>query len=697
MNTELPIYDYRQQIVDTIENNPVTLISAETGAGKSTQLVQFLLEKGYEIIITQPRRLAASAVAERVAFECGCKLGDVVGYRTAYERSDSPDTRCLFCTDGLALVRELLGVRRKQILIIDEFHEGNLNIEVLTAWARKELLNGADFKLVIMSATMESDKLSKFFNDAPIISVPGRTFPVTEQAPRGRDLIEHTAMLLREGRNVLVFQPGKREINESIEQLKELVGSNAEILPLHGELPGNEQRKCFAHYSRPKCIVSTNVAQTSVTVDDIDAVVDSGMEKRKEVVDGVEGLYLRPISFADREQRKGRAGRCKPGIYTDWCEETKRFDFPVAEIHRVLLDHTVLRLAQAGFDMEELEFFHQPGKSKIHEAKRSLRLLGCMDDKGNVTEMGKKVSEIPLSVQFGRMIIEAEKLGVIGDVITIATIIEMGGITKKSQDRDKKPLWRKFCKDEETSDIMAQLQVWKKALEMDAYEMERNDIYSKAAFKVREQELHICELLKDRVPNLTSTGNRADILKAVCAGMVDHLYVQSYGKSYTNGDRQYRDLSYESVVRGGKWLVGLPFDIEVPMRRGGTKILNLITMATVVNTELLKEVAPHLIRTDKMINPYYDSSTQECISWTKVYFNGQLIDEHPVREPVSQIDSRVAGKILGEHEKRVLERKMRVEEERGCSYPRTDRHLSPKSENFNSLGAAFNALQKKGK
>jgi HrpA-like RNA helicase len=292
---------------------------------------------------------------------------------------------------------------------------------------KRQIEAGADFKVVLMSATLEADKLAAFFNGAPVIEVPGRLFPVEVKTPSMR-LIDDVAALVSAGRNVLVFQPGKQEITETCAAL-ERMEVNAEILPLHGELSPEEQAKCFRHYGRPKVVVSTNVAQTSVTIDDIDAVVDSGMERRIELVEGVEGLYLKPISLADSKQRKGRAGRTKPGIYIDHCGASNRPDFSVAEIMRKRLDQTVLRLAIAGFDMEELEFFHQPEKSEIHDARQTLIGLGCMKADGSVTKIGKFVNRLPVSVQYARMLVEAERLGVVDDVLTVAAIMEMGGIT----------------------------------------------------------------------------------------------------------------------------------------------------------------------------------------------------------------------------------------------------------------------------
>lgn len=623
MNESLPIAAFKRQIVDAVVGNPVVIITAQTGAGKSTQVPQFLLEEGYSIVVTQPRRLAARTVAARVAEEVGSEFGGLVGFRTAYERQDSLETECLFCTDGLALVRELVGAGRHQILVLDEVHEWNINIEVLLAWAKRQIESGANFKLVVMSATLEAEKLAEFFGGAPIIEVPGRLFPV-EEKPAGNDSLEgDVAELLRNGRNVLVFQPGKAEIAATTAWLQ-AANVNAEVLPLHGELTPEEQAACFRRYGRPKCVVATNVAQTSVTIDDIDAVVDSGMERRTELVDGVEGLYLKPISYADREQRKGRAGRCKAGVYVDWCPSADRLDFPKAEILRSRLDQTVLRLqVKAGIDAEELDFFHQPNKAEIHDAKRALKALGCMEENGTVTTVGRRVADLPVSVQFARMVIEAEKLGVVDDVISVAAILEQGEITARPKDRYDVPAWRELVKGEKESDVLAQLTVYKAALNMNAATMRENGIFAKAFFQAAEKRKHLAQALRGKV-RFGSNGKRENILRAVCAGMVDHLFQGSWG-IYQNGDGVGRELNRDSVVETTNWVVGLPFDLEIKTRRGGKMTLRLIRMVSKVDPSWLVEIAPQLAKEEHGLAPRYEPSIDSVASTTKVYFNGQLV------------------------------------------------------------------------
>jgi HrpA-like RNA helicase len=628
----LPIASYRSKIISAVRENRVVVITAETGAGKSTQVPQYLLAEGYNLVVTQPRRLAARTVSARVASELGEKLGETVGVRTRDDNVQSPATRCLFATDGLALVRELLGVGRHNVLVLDEVHEWNLNIEVLVAWAKLQLERGADFKVVLMSATLEAQKLAAYFGGTPVIEVPGRTFPVEEQ-DAGRDLSQDVADLLSQGRNVLVFQPGKAEIAKTVSDLKEMQGLRAEILPLHGELTPDEQQAAFKKYKQPKCVIATNVAQTSITIDDIDAVVDSGLERRIELVNGVEGLYLEPISLADAKQRKGRAGRTKPGIYIDHCDAGyDRLEFPKAEILRTRLDQTVLRLAEAGIDAEELTFFHQPDRTAIHEAKRALKALGCMGPDGEVTRKGQRVSKMPISVETACMVIEAEKRGVVDDVLTIAAILEIGEITSRKDEKGNPSLaWRELCPSEVESDLLAQLSVFKAAGEIKKEDLRKRGVHVKAYFQAKEVRRHLAESLRGKVRDFRSSGKREDILRSVCAGMVDHLYAYDSGE-YRNGDGISRQLNRESVIGAAEWLVGIPWDLQIKTRRGGMVTLHLVRMATKVNPDWLAEVAPQLVEKKLGLRPRYDSLEDAVVSTTQVCFNGRVVKEETVKD-----------------------------------------------------------------
>lgn len=626
MNENLPITAFRSQILEAVENHRVVVITAETGAGKSTQVPQYLAEAGHDVIVTQPRRLAARSVAERVAEEMNTRFGGRVGYRTGYERNDSAETQVLFCTDGLQLVREITGSGKAQVLVIDEVHEWNINIETLVAWARKRLAEEAPFKVVIMSATLEADRLAAYFaevtGECPVIKVPGRLFPVEKSEKSASSLIPKVTRMVGEGRNVLVFQPGKREIGDTIDELRKAQVS-AEILPLHGQLDPSDQRRVFRHYDLPKVVVSTNVAQTSVTIDDIDAVVDSGLERRIELVDGVEGLYLKPTSQADCEQRAGRAGRTKEGVYI-LCSSTSlssRPAFPVAEILRSRLDQVVLRLAVAGIDAAELDFFHQPDKGAITEAKRTCIALGFMTEDGQVTSLGRKAAKLPVGVKIARMVLEAAKRGCVEDVLTIAAIMETGSL--RSRDGN----WRYSTKEAE-SDLLAELDLWNVARGLSSRDMPDAGIFAKNYFKAKDLRSKLWSALKGLV-RIKNGGSRQDILMSVVAGMVDHLYQRGYrsryGYDYSNGETTTRRINRDSVVAdGAEWVVGLPFDLQVKTRRGGMITLNLIEWVTKVDPAWLVEVAPQLsgtLRRNYRFNP--TDGNVVCDLVTK--FNGQEV------------------------------------------------------------------------
>lgn len=633
---KLPIEEYKEIIKQAVAEHDVVVITAETGAGKSTQVPQYLMEAGHQVVVTQPRRLAARTVAARVAEELSYRLdqadqvgqtrgrlGDVVGYRTAFERKDSPDNKILFCTDGLQMVRELLGNQQTDVLVIDEVHEWNINIETLVAWTRQQISKGRKMKLVLMSATMEAEKLAKYYGeDTPVISVPGRLYPVSESQVGPRNMISKIQEMVKNGRNVLVFQPGKKEIAQTIEEL-EKAGVDAEILPLHGELTPEEQKRCFKSYGKPKVVVSTNVAQTSVTIPDIDAVVDSGMERRVELSDGIEGLYLKPISNADRMQRKGRAGRCKEGEYVlaSEIDAEDRPDFPKAEIERSRLDQLVLRLASIGFDATELEFFHQPEKKVLEEAKCALHALGAMNENGEVTKVGRLMSKLPLSVQYSRMLVEAQKHNVTDDVLTLVSILEVGGLRAKGNE------WKAYTQETE-SDLLAELDLWNAAQGKRNGELREMGIFSQSFYRAKELRKKLEGELRRNNLKQGSSGDRQAILKACVSGMVDHLY-QNRGGDYRNGDSSYRQLARESVVQeGSEWIVGQPKDIQFKNRKGRLCILNLVGMATKVDPKWLIEVAPQLVST-KQERFGWNSEEGEVTADEVTIFNGNEVGRKP--------------------------------------------------------------------
>lgn len=657
-NQPLPIDAFLPVILESVANNPVTIIVAETGAGKSTRVPRALLEAGKKVVVTQPRRLAAELVAERIASEHGTPIGSSVGYRLGGGvRVDSPKTRCLFITEGLALVRELMSSQDSHhydALVLDEVHEWHEDMEVLVAWCRRALANGASFRLVLMSAILEAEKLSAYFGGAPIINVPGRTFPVTNQEPESliagdqslwNPIERDVRRLVEQGRNVLVFVPGKPEIAQVCDMLKTC---GAEVLPLHGELEKSERQKCFAAYSHPKVIVSTNVAQTSITIDDIDAVVDSGLERRVEVVNGVEGLRLRLISKADSAQRRGRAGRCRAGIYIDHSDNAFRImpgvgmrgEFPIPEISRVLLDRAVLRLAMADLDLEDLDLFHAVSTSEVHLAKEVLRALGCLGDGIQVTEIGRRVYQLPIGIRSARMLIEAERRGCLSDVMTIAAILESGGIVdnKNVDETTGIPIWRSMGGDP-TSDHLTMLRIYQKAIASKTH-WRQLGLHGKGM----KQAIDTRKALESASKKILSAdshrkGGTEEIIKSVLSGLVDQFRERTTNRwgEYTYGN-DCRKLGQTSTVNASnnQWIVGMPFDIST--KKGG--ILALLQFASGVKVEWVLELAPHLFTAQRSA-PTYDPLLDQVTRTTTVRFRERVVAN--VAEPCD------AGETLAQY------------------------------------------------
>lgn len=623
MNKTLPISNYKEEIVKAVANHAVTIITAETGSGKSTQVPQFLNEAGYNVVVTEPRRMAAWSLAERVAEEMGSSLGEIVGFRTGFERKDSPSTSILYCTDGLELVRVLTDTDNKhKVLVIDEVHEWNINIETLIAWCNKKISEGWCTKVVIMSATLEKESLAQYFGkDVQVLEVPGKIFPVEFYQRDEDELISSIREMILEGRNTLVFVPGKKEISNVIEEISSL-DIETVALPLHGELDSQEQKKCFETYSVPKVIVATNVAQTSITIPDIDAVVDTGIERRMEVHEGIQGLFLRHISKADCMQRKGRAGRTKEGKYI-LCSNSNfetRAEFSVPEIQRGILDQIVLRLANCGIDATELEFFHQPSEDSLIRAKETLISLGAITENNEVTTIGHKMAKMPVSVHSARMIIEAEKYGATEEVICIASILEIGGLL------NRKTAYYCFTQ-EESSDLLAEFDVWNKLSGLKYIDFKELGVNKKSYFRIKEHIKKMHNALEKFVTIKSST-NRSAIKKACLAGMIDHVFKSEYD-CYVNGDGNGKKLDNHSCLNGWnrpELLVGIPRTIEFKDGWGWNRSLDLVTMATKVTIDELKEVAPQLV-TQKDTDPYYSYYNDAIKVTRKTYFKNVLINE----------------------------------------------------------------------
>ena len=604
----LPTLDYKEAIVRAVDENHVVILTAETGAGKSTQVPQYLAEHGYtRVIVTQPRILAARNLMKRVREEWSERhaedASEIIGYRTAHERDDSGQTKILYCTDGLQMVRELtgIGVSERQVLVLDEVHEWNENMEVLVAWAKKRVQEDPSFKVLVMSATIETERLADYYGTSAIINIPGRHFPVTKRT--SGDLMNELRTQLdeRTGRNMLVFLPGKAEIQNVMEALEQkATEADVPLIPLHSQLEVEEQQKAFSSYPNGKIILSTNIAQTSVTIDDIDMVLDSGLERRSEVRSGVEGLFIAQISQADSMQRAGRAGRTRPGEYVLAAYDDmpcapfeERPPYPTPEILRKHIDRLTLRLANIGMDIEELDFYHDPSKGAIRRAKRTLVALGAMTYGGEVTNIGRSMEHFPVESSFGRMLVEVQGAdeAVRSKLATMIAIQEVGGIVRSTVSGIS---WRSLTR-ETQSDFLAQYDVYRAALALSDEDREAMSIVTKQmdkATEVRERLHRDLGLVLDE-PSVVLDTERPALLRAIIAGQLHQLWQitqRGHVEHIHTGD--VRELSKTTVVTRGRLLAGVPFDLEVPMRGGELETLHLVQNVTEVPIAILAELVP---------------------------------------------------------------------------------------------------------
>jgi HrpA-like RNA helicase len=604
----LPINSRREEIIASVHNNQVTIITAETGAGKSTQVPQYLAEAGYtKVIVTQPRILAARNLSMRVRQEYSWRTGhdstQLVGYRTAHEQDDSPENVILYCTDGLQLVRELTGsgTNERQILILDEIHEWNENMEVLIAWAKKRCQEEPHFKIVLMSATMEADSLATYYNAPPPITIEGRSFPVSRR--KGADLVEELAAKLEQrGKNILVFLPGKSEIEQVAQAVASVKGS-VPVIPLHSQLEAGAQQLAFNHYPNGKVVLATNIAQTSITIDDIDVVIDSGLERRAEVRSGVEGLFISEVSQADCIQRAGRAGRVKPGEYILArlgrmpCSPLEaRPAYGVPEIMRKHIDRLVLRLANIGMDIENLQFFHAPSRNTIKHAKQTLAALGALKN-GTVTDLGRKMERFPVESSYSRMLVEGMRYApaIQSKLATIIALQEVGGIVKGGP---RHIGWQRYTR-QTRSDLLAQYDVLLAVPSIPEAEYDELGIIGKNIDKAMEihERLHNDLGLGDGEPLPIAPNEEDPLLKCITAGQLHQIWMlDNEGKAVHIGNRQEREISGTTTAKNVSLFTGVPFDLEV-VTPNGLETLHLVNNITTVDPIWLPELAPGMFST----------------------------------------------------------------------------------------------------
>ncbi|KAG7394335.1 Pre-mRNA-splicing factor ATP-dependent RNA helicase PRP16 [Phytophthora boehmeriae] len=611
----LPIFQCRDELLQVIRENQIVVIVGETGSGKTTQLTQYLHEEGYSqfgtIGCTQPRRVAAMSVAQRVSEEMEVTLGEEVGYAIRFEDLTSDKTIIKYMTEGV-LLRESLresDLDSYSCVIMDEAHERALNTDVLFGILRKVVQRRSDFKLIVTSATLDADKFANFFGGVPMFTIPGRTFHVDTRYAKSpsEDYVDAAVKqvmqihLSHPAGDVLVFMTGQEDIEATCYVLADRMGKldgapPLMVLPMYSQLPADLQAKIFDASDVRKCIVSTNIAETSLTVDGIKYVIDAGFCKVKVYNPkiGMDALQVTPISQQNANQRAGRAGRTGPGVayrlYTErqFCNELLEAQIP--EIQRTNLGYVVLLLKSLGVsNLLEFDFMDPPPQDNIINSMYQLWVLGALDNTGELTEMGKKMVVFPLDPPLAKMLLFSEQLGCSTEVLVVVSMLSVPSVFFRPKDREEESdaAREKFFVPE--SDHLTLLNVYQQweANRHSAQWCSDHFIHAKGLRKAREVREQLADIMKQQHVRLRSCGGRWDVVrKAICSayfynsaqikgigeyvnmltGMPCNLHPSAalFGLGYTPDFVVYHELIYTSkeymqcaTAVEGEWLAEL--------------------------------------------------------------------------------------------------------------------------------------------
>lgn len=671
---QLPIYDVADAIVSAVSDTGRVVLSAPTGSGKSTQVPQILLDRcgiEGEIVVLQPRRLAARLLAKRVASERGSALGQEVGYQIRFENVVSSKTRIRFVTEAILLRQVLQDPSLKGVgaVVFDEFHERHLTSDLSLACALNSVMSvRPDLKLVVMSATLDIDGLEDYLKPCTRVEASGRMYPVESRfmgASLNRDAApvwDRAALAfkqsVRDGSatgDFLVFMPGAYEIRRTMDAILALPEARGyEVLPLHGELSPDAQDRAVGPSDQPKVIVSTNVAETSITIDGVRVVIDGGLARvaRYDARRGINSILVEAISRASAEQRAGRAGRTGPGLCLRlWseAEHLARAERDEAEVRRVDLSETVLLLVAKGVQPDDLIWYEAPEAKSLARAIDLLEGLGAMGADGTMTEIGALMADFPLHPRYARMLIEAHRRGVLQEVALIAGLSQGRSFYRASrEDRVRQAQLREIEDHADTrSDFFVHLKAWERAraLQFRPRDCEALGIHGMAARQAGESAQQLLQIAQRRLDGLTpeSANDSADLGERIglclVAGFADHL-----AKRNDRGTRRCRmvhgrsgELRRESVVDSELFVAA---EIEERELRGDVTVL--LGMATAVELSWLETLFPDQFAKGQFT--FYDSEIRRVVCQEEHRFRDLVLSAKAGTEP----DVNRAAELLAE-------------------------------------------------
>jgi ATP-dependent helicase HrpA len=651
---DLPVTEKTQEIARLIDQNQVLILCGETGSGKTTQIPKICLQIGRGVSgfigHTQPRRIAARTVADRIAEELGQKIGQSVGYKVRFHDKTHDQSLIKLMTDGILLAESQNDpyLNQYDTIIIDEAHERSLNIDFLLGYMRWLLPKRPDLKLIITSATIDPERFSRHFSDAPIINVSGRTYSV-EMRYRPLELIEEddeTSADLQQAivdavdelhrdlpGDILIFLNGEREIRETTESLKKHNPAHCEILPLYSKLSVSEQERVFKPKGKSRIVLATNVAETSLTVPGIRSVIDTGHARisRYSHRSKIQRLPIEKISQASANQRAGRCGRVAEGICIRLYSEEDflaRPEFTEPEILRTNLSSVILQMTSLKLgDIEDFPFLEPPEDKMIRDGKNSLHEVNALDKEGNITPMGRQLAKIPTDPKLARMILAADKLNCLTEVAIIVSALSIQDPREKPSDKMHQADSKHAVFKVDDSDFLTILNIWK-IFEIQKKNLSNNKLrkYCKDHFlsyiRMREWfDIHaqIMQVVKGELklkPNASDAGYEA-IHCALLPGLLSNIGFRHEQYEYVGA----RNLKFFIFPGSGqhkakpKWIMAFE-QVE-------TSKVYARTVAK-IEPEWIEQCAGHLIKSS-YYEPHWEKKAGRSAVYERVLLYGLTI------------------------------------------------------------------------
>ncbi|SNY73709.1 ATP-dependent RNA helicase HrpA [Paractinoplanes atraurantiacus] len=656
----LPVSQRKDDIATAIRDHQVVVVAGETGSGKTTQIPKICLELGRglrgQIGHTQPRRIAARTVAERIAEELDRPLGSTVGYKVRFTDQVSDDTMVKVMTDGILLaeIQNDRMLRRYDTLIIDEAHERSLNIDFILGYLRELLPKRPDLKLIITSATIETARFATHFADksgkpAPVIEVSGRTFPVevryrplitvdtedeTEEPIDQVDgIAEAVDELGREGDgDILVFLSGEREIRDTADALAKRNLRNTDIVPLYGRLSAAEQHKVFERHSQRRVVLATNVAETSLTVPGIRYVIDPGTARISRYSNRlkVQRLPIEPVSQASANQRKGRCGRVADGICIRLYSEEDflgRPEFTEPEILRTNLASVILQMTNLGLgDLAKFPFIDPPDRRNITDGVKLLEELGALDER-RLTPLGRQLAQLPVDPRLARMVMEADKQECVAEVMVIAAALSIQDPRERPADKQQQADEKHARFTDKESDFFSYLNLWRylreKQQELSGNQFRR---LCRTEFlnylRVREwQDIYAQLRQVARTLGLTLSEDREDVAEgqhvhtALLSGLLSHIGLKDTDKREYLGARGAKFAIFPGSAlfkKQPRWVMSAEL-VETSRLWGRVNAR--------IEPEWAEKLAPHLVKRSYS-EPHWEKIQGAVMAYEKVTLYG---------------------------------------------------------------------------